>query len=32
MRVKMGRNSLGIDGNLHMVRVETARYGVCIRI
>jgi hypothetical protein len=27
MRVKMGWNSPGIDGNLHTVRVETARYG-----
>ena len=23
----MGENSPGIDGNLHTVRVETARYG-----
>jgi hypothetical protein len=28
----MGGNSPGIDGNLHTVRVETARYGFCIRI
>jgi hypothetical protein len=32
MRVKMGWNSSGMDGNLHKVRVETARYGFCIRI
>jgi hypothetical protein len=32
MRVKMGGNSPGIDGNLDTVRVETARYGFCIRI
>ena len=32
VRVKMGRNSPGIDSNLHTVRVETARYGFCIRI
>ena len=27
VRVKIGRNSPGIDSNLHTVRVETARYG-----
>jgi hypothetical protein len=32
MQEKMGENSPGIDGNLHMARVETARYGSCIRI
>jgi hypothetical protein len=32
MRVKLGGNSPGIDGNLHTVRVEMARYGFCIRI
>ena len=32
MQVKMGENCPGIDGNLHTVRVETARYGFCIRI
>jgi hypothetical protein len=32
MQVKMGENCPRIDGNLHTVRVETARYGFCIRI
>jgi hypothetical protein len=32
MRVKMWRNSPGIDRNLHTVRVETAKYSFCIRI
>jgi hypothetical protein len=32
MQVKMDENCPGIDGNLHTVRVETARYGFCIRI
>jgi hypothetical protein len=32
MQVKMGENYPGIDVNLHTVRVETARYGFCIRI
>jgi hypothetical protein len=30
MHVKMSRNSPGINGNLHTVRVETARYGFYI--
>jgi hypothetical protein len=27
MQVKMGRNSPRIDGNLHTISVEMARYG-----
>jgi hypothetical protein len=30
--VKMSRNSQGINGNLHTVRVETAKYGFYLRI
>jgi hypothetical protein len=30
VQVKMVGDSPGIDGNLHKVRVETARYGFCI--
>jgi hypothetical protein len=31
-QVKMGGNSPEIDGNLHKVRIETARYGFCIQM